>query len=264
MAIIEHAKYYSNEIYNVSHSHTSCELIYLTEGSLRIVTDKEEYTLHKNDMALIKSCQHHTITILSENTYCRYIAFINPWELKKQLVRPDLFAMLTDKSTSGMIYVKNVSNAQILFDEMTDIFLLHSNIYAELGTVLRLLSLFYRISKLEQIPVAHAGKRLAESVRVYIEEHFSENIRISDLAQRHFISPGYLTHVFKSETGMSPRAYLSHIRCTRAYDLILHTNMKFAEISDAVGFCCSNDMCRKLRDYYGLTPSEIRFGKSIS
>ncbi len=108
MAIIEHAKYYSNEIYNVSHSHTSCELIFLTEGSLRIVTDKEEHLLQKNDMVLIKSCQHHTITVLSESTYCRCIAFLNPWELKKQLVRPDLFAMLTDKSASGMIFAGDV------------------------------------------------------------------------------------------------------------------------------------------------------------
>lgn len=147
---------------------------------------------------------------------------------------------------------------------MADIFLLHSNLYAELGTVLRLLSLFYRMSKLEQVPVVHAGKQLSESVRTYIEEHFSDHIRISNLAHQHFVSPGYLTHVFKSETGMSPRAYLSHIRCTRAYDLILHTNMKFSEISDAAGFCCSNDMCRKLREYYGLTPTEIRFGQSSS
>lgn len=61
---------------------------------------------------------------------------------------------------------------------------------------------------------------------------------------------------------MSPRACLSHIRCTRAYDLILHTNMKFSEISVTAGFCCSNDMCRKLREYYGMTPTEIRFGKN--
>ncbi len=97
-------------------------------------------------------------------------------------------------------------------------------------------------------------------VRLFIERSYAEDIKIADIAAENFVSVGYLTHVFSAETGMPPREYLSHIRCTRAYELIRHTAMKFTDISVAVGFCCSNDMSRKIREYYGLTPTRIRKG----
>mgnify|MGYP003303848865 CR=1 FL=1 len=105
------------------------------------------------------------------------------------------------------------------------------------------------------------GKRLVKNVREYIEKFYADNIKIADIAKENFISEGYLTHTFKAETGMSPREYLSHIRCTRAYELIRHTEMKFSAISAVTGFCCANDMSRKIREYYGYTPTEIRAGR---
>lgn len=109
---------------------------------------------------------------------------------------------------------------------------------------------------------AHAAKRLSDKVRAYIEQNFADSIRIADIAAAHFVSEGYLAHAFRSETGMSPREYLSHIRCTRAYELIVHTGMKFVDIAANTGFCCANDMSRKIRAYYGRTPSAIRFEKN--
>ncbi len=84
---------------------------------------------------------------------------------------------------------------------------------------------------------------------------------LAEIAEQNYVSTSYLTHVFKEETGLSPREYLSHIRCTRAYELILHTNMRFSDISDATGFCCANDMTRKIREYYGSTPTKLRYGR---
>ena len=46
---------------------------------------------------------------------------INPWELRKQLVRPDLFALLTDISESGIVVVYNALNLINEFEIMTDI-----------------------------------------------------------------------------------------------------------------------------------------------
>lgn len=58
---------------------------------------------------------------------------------------------------------------------------------------------------------------------------------------------------------MAPREYLTHIRCSRAYELIRHTTMKFSDITVNTDFCSQSDMSRKIREYYGATPKEIRF-----
>ena len=257
MAIIEHSGYYETALAPVSHTHTSCELMYVLEGELKITVNEKIHHIMPNTLVLIKSRQHHKVRFVSEGEYHRYIAMINPWELRNQLVRPDLFAMLTDTSSEGIIIVRDIPALRTEFDKMTEIFENGANIYSELSVALKIISILYEQTKPQKANET-TGKLLVYKVRGQIEKNCADNIKIADLAAENFISVGYLTHTFKAETGMSPREYLSHIRCTRAYELIRHTAMKFSAISAATGFCCPNDMSRKIREYYGLTPTEIR------
>lgn len=259
MAIIEHANYYENPLFGAEHTHTSCELMYIIKGGNEITVNDTVYITEENDCVLIKSRQHHKVKISPDREYYRYIAMINPWELRKQLIRPDLFTLLTDTSRDGLIIVRYSPQLRSCFDKMTDIFNNGSNIYAELSAVLEIMSVLYDNTRPAKESVSeHSSARLSNKVRRYIEEYYADNIKISDIARDNFISEGYLSHTFKTETGMSPREYLSHIRCTRAYELIRHTAMKFTDIADATGFCCANDMSRKIKEYYELTPSQIR------
>ena len=142
MAIIEHAGYYEDPMPGVSHEHFCCELMYITEGELDI-TAKETYHIYANDLVLIKSSQHHRVRVTTSAEYHRYIVMINPWELRNQLVRPDLFAMLTDTSKEGIIIVRNDPELRSGFDKMTDIFTNGANIYTELGAALEIISVVY-------------------------------------------------------------------------------------------------------------------------
>lgn len=259
LAIIEHSGYYENPLTGVSHEHTSCELMYVRKGELEITVNEKTYHITPDTLVLIKSCQHHKVRFVSDGEYHRFIAMINPWELRKQLVRPDLFAMLTDTSTSGIITAENVTKLDSEFEIMTEIFENGANIFAELSAALKIISVIYEQTKPHsENNTDNSGKQLVRKVREHIEKNYADNIKIADIAKENFISEGYLTHTFKAETGMSPREYLSHIRCTRAYELIRHTGMKFSAISAVTGFCCANDMSRKIREYYGLTPTKIR------
>ena len=262
MAIIEHSGYYEDKISNFSHTHTSCELMYIVNGNVSVTDGKQSTELTDNDCLLIKSRQFHNVTPEDGKDYKRFIAFINPWELKKQLVRPDLFAMLTDTSKSGFIHLKNAPRLHDGFKKMTCIFENDSNIYAELSAALEVVSAIYEeVTPRQTYTAEYSAKRLTNKVRDHIEQNYADKIKIEQIAADNFVSVGYLTHAFKSETGMSPRKYLSHIRCTRAYELICHTNMAFADISANTGFCCANDMSRKIREYYGKTPTDLRFSR---
>ena len=219
MAIIEHAGYYENPIHNISHTHTSCEIMYIIGGRV-ICCGKQSAVLTENDCLLIKSRQLHNIRTECGIDYKRFIVIINPWELRKQLVRPDLFAMLTDISGSGFIHLHNVPNLRDGFEKMTDIFECGGNIYAELSAALEIISRFYEEIKPCRTYIAeHSAKRITSIVRTYIEQNYADKLKISQLAADNFVSIGYLTHAFKAETGTSPRSYISHIRCTRAYEL---------------------------------------------
>lgn len=258
MPIIEHAGYYEDPMIGVSHEHFCCEIMFITEGEIDIAA-KEHHHICAGDLVLIKSSQHHTVRVTSAGKYCRCIVMINPWELRDQLVRPDLFAMLTDTGKEGLIIVRNVPKLREAFDKITKIFADGANVYAELSAALDVISVVYeQVRPRTKNRRVGAQKQLVDRVRNYIERNYADSIKIADIAVENFVSAGYLTHVFTAETGVSPREYLSHIRCARAYELIRHTAMKFADISAAAGFCCANDMSRKIREYYGKTPTEIR------
>ncbi|MGN0700669.1 MAG: helix-turn-helix domain-containing protein [Oscillospiraceae bacterium] len=260
MAIIEHARYYDSPMHKVSHAHTSCEIMHIVSGRLHITAGEDTVTLSDGDSALIKSRQRHDVTVDKAPDYRRFITVINPWELKKQLTRPDLFSMLTDTSKGGIIVIKNKPELMSGFEKMADIFSRGGNIYAELGAALNIVSAFYDIVYPRgEKSAERAGRILSDRVREYIEQNYSDSIKIADIAAENFISEGYLAHVFKAETGMSPREYLTHIRCTRACELIRYTAMRFADIADVTGFCCANDMSRKIREFCGLSPTELRY-----
>ena len=265
MAIIEHAGYYENPMYNVSHIHTSCEIIHIVSGEIRLTAGNDTVFLSDGDSVLIKSRQHHSVTVNKSMEYKRFITVINPWELRDQLTRPDLFSMLTDTSKSGIILAGNVPEMRSGFEKMVRIFSFGGNIYSELSAALDVVSGFYDITcPRDERAAERAGRALSEKVREYMEQNYADSIKIAHIAADNFVSEGYLAHAFKAETGMSPREYLSHIRCVRAGELIRHTKMKLSDIAANTGFCSQSDMSRKIREYYGASPSEIRFGKGIS
>ena len=116
--------------------------MYVLEGELEITVNETTHHITPRTLVLLKSRQHHKVKVVSDGNYHRYIAMINPWELRKQLVRPDLFAMLTDISSEGIVVIKNaVLTAQ--FERMTDIFENGGNIYSELSSALEIISVTY-------------------------------------------------------------------------------------------------------------------------
>ena len=58
-------------------------------------------------------------------------------------------------------------------------------------------------------------------VKSYIQHHYSENnIGAEDLARMVYLSPGYLSTVFKEETGMTLNRYIREVRMNKARDLL--------------------------------------------
>ena len=55
MAIIEHAGYYENPMYNVCHTHTSCEIMHIVSGKVKIVTGDIISVLYDGYTAIIKA-----------------------------------------------------------------------------------------------------------------------------------------------------------------------------------------------------------------
>ena len=92
----------------------------------------------------------------------------------------------------------------------------------------------------------------------YINNHFSEKIRIQDLADHIGISRSYLVKLMKQETGMSPQEYLIETRMRRASDLLSRTNDSIRVIAAECGYDDALAFSKVFKSRFGLNPTEYR------
>lgn len=100
------------------------------------------------------------------------------------------------------------------------------------------------------------------AVKNYIYQHYEEDLSLELLAEKVYLSSGYLSFIFKKETGMNLNRFIRVVRMEKAGELLSSTNMKVAQISESVGFANVSYFCRSFREYYGSSPESWRKGSS--
>ncbi|EUJ44094.1 AraC family transcriptional regulator [Listeria riparia FSL S10-1204] len=72
-----------------------------------------------------------------------------------------------------------------------------------------------------------------------------------------YISPTYISKVFKEETGESPINYLIKIRLSRAHDLLTSQDVTVKEAAKLVGYNDAFYFSKLFKKYYGFPPSDV-------
>lgn len=100
-----------------------------------------------------------------------------------------------------------------------------------------------------------------EAMQKYIRDNISRNITIEDLVSYMYMSPRQLNYLVKKEKGMSIRQYIDYIRCAKARELLLNTDMYISDISFALGFLNVNSFNRFFKRIEGMAPGKYRSSK---
>jgi AraC-like DNA-binding protein len=103
-------------------------------------------------------------------------------------------------------------------------------------------------------PLGYERQEVAR-VRAYLDEHFSEDINLRQLAMYVRLSPFYLNRVFRKEVGMPPYAYLENRRIQRAQSLLL-AEYPIAEIAFQTGFASQSHFTTSFKRYLGVPPAQ--------
>lgn len=92
----------------------------------------------------------------------------------------------------------------------------------------------------------------------YMEEHYSENISLTVLANYIHMNPIYFSTYFKKQTGENFKDYLNQVRMKHAVELLITTDVKSYEIAEKVGFRDSRYFVELFQRMYGKTPLAYR------
>lgn len=95
-------------------------------------------------------------------------------------------------------------------------------------------------------------------VRELLDNNPSGDWNLPYLSRIAGIAPTYLAHLFKSETGTSPKQYLKNLRLTLARDMLVESNKSVTAISKELGFCNSQYFATRFKQAFHMTPLELR------
>lgn len=93
----------------------------------------------------------------------------------------------------------------------------------------------------------------------FIAENYMRDLSLDDVAKAVFLSSGYLSIIFKDETGYTVLEYITYVRMQKAKGLLLQTPaLKVKDIAEQLGYNNVQSFLRYFKKYYGETPMAFR------
>lgn len=100
---------------------------------------------------------------------------------------------------------------------------------------------------------------IVENAIAYMKENYSQDLRLSGVAQWVGVTPNYLSKIFMQYMGVNFSAYLNFLRIKQAEILLLKTDLAIAAIAEQVGYTESSYFIRVFRQYTHCTPAQFRY-----
>ncbi|MFC5650267.1 helix-turn-helix transcriptional regulator [Paenibacillus solisilvae] len=101
-------------------------------------------------------------------------------------------------------------------------------------------------------------RKVIDNVVQIIKHEYKADLSLESLAERVYLSPSYLSHLFKKEMGVSFNKYLTLYRMEKTKELLLKTNRKIIDIGKEVGYSNFPYFSALFKNHYGKTPSQFR------
>ncbi len=113
---------------------------------------------------------------------------------------------------------------------------------------------------LEKLNLCNGKKqqRIVEAVKEYIEKNYESRLALEDMANYVYLSPCYLTRLFREGTGCRIFDYITAVRLKWAKEYLAHSGCRITEVAQRVGFEDASYFGKVFRKEVGVTPSEYR------
>ena len=161
---------------------------------------------------------------------------------------PDLpVVMLTAYSSKNVAIASLKGDADDYIEKPVDIEKLESTIHRFLH---------------EEDSVGKSYKRDSEGkierVKDYLERNFDKRVSLRDAADLIFLSPKYLSRLFKEITGTGFNQYRLTAKMEKAKQILAETGLTVDEISYRLGYKNMESFIRMFKKIVGMTPTEYR------
>ncbi len=202
-------------------------------GNIAIINPNEKYVVDKSNALMIAvAIDKEVLHLGNEERLAIFVS--NP-------LQPD------NKDKARIIYhcVQEIlKNKQILSHTLV------------LSVTYRIMHELY-VNFSDNIPQASKDTKISKIIE-YIDDNYSDNLQLNDIADRFGLSVQYLSKLFKSYTGETFTDFYDELRVTRSLHDLTHTQDKIIDIAYKHGFPNNNAYTHAFRKVIKMLPSDMR------
>lgn len=99
---------------------------------------------------------------------------------------------------------------------------------------------------------------VVEKAKRFIHQNYTRDISREDIASSVFLTPDYLSKIFKTQTGVHIKDYINDLRIKKAKELLLQSSLSISEISSRTGFESFSYFSTVFKKATGDTPFSFR------
>lgn len=238
-----------------SHWHDAMEIVYVDSGSISVKINEltNQINAQKNQLVIIPPKSLHEIAANSNGFSIISIFFDLP-SLTNQTFFSSLFLNDTlDKKISfpflsdSAEIIKNVLSLSSSFGK-------HNPVYVQ-GLAYQLLGLLIEKSNYNN---AISKSNRSKDILEYIQNHYSENLKIKEICEKFGYTESYFCRLFKSLTNVNFSTYLQIIRIEEAKRLLQETELDIKTVSEKIGFSDFSYFCKCFKKHLKITPSQYK------
>lgn len=236
-------------------------LSYLLSGESNHITTKSSYILHPGDVGATPPYVYHRSTS-SASGYERINIKFSPEFVEPLNVKFGTGIVDTIYERPSYHFDQEYTlKVQEQFEKMLETYNSDS-IYSEFllqGMLFELLIMIYEHAMYEDesIHQVSISEPMIDAI-YYMEQNYSQNIRMEDVATIAGYSPAHFSRLFQKQVGKSYSAYLTSIRVREAAKELMNSNKSITDIALETGFVYVSNMTAVFKKEIGMTPRDYR------
>ena len=250
--------------------HDFYELLFVEEGSYRVIVDGELFEMGEGECFLYPPLAFHIGTEERERSVIRIISFESDSEDLKKIVRMPIKA---SRCAREMLIEANEIGLRSFFfpgteDGMRGMKLLSGVSLYSLQKMKKSLelSLIELISQTEgregeASNIKNFKKERGAELSEFLRMNISRSLTLSEIAEAMSVSVSTLKNISLDSFGLSPISYFISLKLDAAKRMIRESSMNFTEISERLGFSGVHYFSRLFTKHVGMTPTE--YAKSV-